>query len=87
MTQLTVRGFDRALERRLRAYARRHDISLNRAAIRLMRRGAGLEPVGEPATVVGDALDRFIGTWSTSEENAVMTAVSAFEDIDSGLWR
>ena len=87
MTQLTVRGFDKRLERHLRAFAKRHGISLNRAAIRLMRRGAGLEPTPEAATVVGDSLDPFIGSWSAAEEREIMAAVDAFDEIDPGLWR
>ena len=42
MNQLTVRGFDDELSDRLRGLARREGISLNQAALRLLRKGAGL---------------------------------------------
>lgn len=52
MKQLTVRGFDDELTRRIRQLASRKGISLNRAALRLLRRGAGLgEPDGGPDIV------------------------------------
>ena len=42
MKQLTIRGFDEDLDRAIRQLARRDGISLNRAALKLLRRGAGL---------------------------------------------
>ena len=87
MKQLTVRGFDRQLEQRLRQLSRREGISLNQAALRLMRRGAGLEePVGS-STAVGDTLDHLIGTWSDAEADAFDRAIQDFEVIDEDLWR
>lgn len=88
MNQLTLRGFDRALDRRVRELARRHGISRNRAALLLLRRGAGLEPAeADPTRRVGEALDRFIGTWSAREEQAVLEAASVFETVDEEMWR
>ncbi len=43
MTQLTLRGFDPELGKRLREFARREGTSLNKAALQLMRHGAVLE--------------------------------------------
>jgi hypothetical protein len=58
--QLSLRGFDKELARRIRELARRERVSLNKAALLFMRRGAGL--------VVSDALDGFIGRWSVADE-------------------
>ena len=53
MNQLTVRGFDKGLERRLRQVARDRGVSLNRAALILLREGAGLgAPPGRPTLSV-----------------------------------
>jgi len=87
MTQLTVRGFDKELERRLRELARREGLSLNRAALRLLRKGAGLDSPRERADVVGDALDHLVGAWSEAEAREFQTAVEAFEEVDAELWR
>lgn len=87
MTQLTLRGFDKELERRLREEARRQGISLNRAALRLLRRGAGLEAPSERSDVVGGALDHLAGAWSESEARELDAAVDAFEQLDEKLWR
>jgi hypothetical protein len=85
--QLTVRGFDEHLERRLREVARQHGVSLNRAALHLLRKGAGLGSGATRADVVGDSLDGLIGTWSETEAEEFLEAVSAFERVDRSFWR
>ncbi len=86
MNQLTVRGFDRELERRLRQIARDRGVSLNRAALLLLRRGAGLEPPHPGHTVVGDSLDEFLGVWSPEEEQDFLKSIEIFERIDESPW-
>ncbi len=87
LSQLTLRGFDAQLERRLREVARDRDLSLNRAALLLIRRGASLTAGAreEPAEV-GGALDRFIGLWSRHDEEELLDAIQPFAEIDAGLW-
>jgi hypothetical protein len=86
LTQLTLRGFDKELARRLRATARSHGVSLNRAALLLLRRGAGLEAPAAPANVVGDALDHLAGHWSETEARELERSVGVFEHVDHELW-
>ena len=86
MTQLTIRGFDKALERRLREVARRQRVSLNKAALALMRKGAGLD-TREPADVVGSSLDHLFGTWTAEEARGFRAAVRAMERLDPDLWK
>ncbi len=86
LRQLTVRGFDKELEKRLWKEARASGVSLNQAALRLLRRGAGLDP-SVSGNVVGSSLDPLIGTWSAAEEKAFRKAVSVFERVDKELWR
>ena len=87
MKQLTLRGFDPALERSLRELASELQISLNRAALLLMRRGAGLGDGSRPSREVGGALDSFIGVWSGEQEAELLESVEPFEQIDPELWR
>jgi plasmid stability protein len=87
MKQLTIRGFDEELERRLRGVARREGVSLNRAALILLRRGAGLRSPSEGPDVVGDSLDQLIGSWRAEEAREFDEAVSVFEAVDEELWR
>lgn len=87
MRQLTLRGFDKELERRLREVARTRGVSLNQAALILLREGAGLLEPRRPARVVGDTLDPLIGSWSAEEEAEFLKALAVFETVDPSLWR
>ena len=87
MNQLTIRGFDDELARRIRQLARREGISLNRAVMKLLRRGAGLGERGDDPGVVGDALDHLIGTWTTAEAAEMNRALDDLSRIDQDMWR
>ncbi len=98
MKQLTLRGFDDELARRLEAIARGRSISLNRAALLLMRRGAGLAPAAErrvdwltndgpaEARTIGSALDKFVGVWSEEEEREFLRSIEKIDQVDPELW-
>ena len=87
MDHLSLRGFDKELERRIRELARREGVSLNKAALLLLRRGAGLVEGGPSAAAIGDALDRFIGSWSAADEKRILESIAAFETVDEALWK
>jgi len=86
MNQLSIRGFDKELERRLREVARERNISLNKAAILLLRKGAGLDETNRHTKVVGDSLDDLIGCWTAEEEQNLLQSIEAFEHIDEVTW-
>ena len=87
MQQLSLRGFDEELERRIRQLAGREKISLNKAALMLMRRGAGIVESPEASATVGDALDQFIGRWSARDERRLLDSIAACEAVDTDLWK
>ena len=86
MKQLTIRGFERELERRIRSLARLEGISLNKAAMRLLRRGAGLEDRDRGGGRIGTALDHVMGTWTAAEAREFAKAVKDLERIEPALW-
>lgn len=85
MNQLTIRGFDPPLERHLRETAERYNLSLNKAALLLMRRGAGLLEETSPRTV-GSSIDHLIGSWSADDEVEFQAAAKDFNRLDEDLW-
>ena len=87
MYQLTIRGFDEELEHRIRQLASREGISLNRAVMRLLRRGAGLGESNDKPEIVGDSLDHLIGTWTAEEAAEIDRVLEDFSRIDEELWR
>ena len=76
-TQLTVRGFGHELELHLRRVAEEKNISLNKAAVLLMRKGAGIETSGDRPDTVGTSLDHLMGIWSPEEAAEFQAATSA----------
>ena len=86
MNRITVRGFDDALEGSIRRLADHEGISLNKAALKLLRKGAGLADAEGKTGPIGNDLDRFIGTWTREEADAVNAAIEDFEVIDESAW-
>ena len=87
MNQLTIRGFDSELERRIRQLASNEGISLNRAVLRILRRGAGLEGINDGPNVVGTSLDHLIGTWTDRESAEMNRALEDLSKIDEAMWK
>lgn len=88
MKQLTIRGFDDELERRLRKLAEEENLSLNKAVLKLLNQAAGLDGAARKETVptVGSALDAFMGVWSEDDEQEFNEAIQAFEKVDESFW-
>ena len=82
--KLALRGVDRQLERRIREEAKAADVLLNKAALRLLRRGAGLDRAGA-SSLVGGALDHLIGTWTEAEARELAEATRVFERVDEDV--
>jgi len=84
-TQLTLRGLDPELQRRLKDLARRERTSLNRAALRLLELGAG---IGKRDTdQIGNSLDHLIGTWTRHQADEFLDSIRSCEQIDEDLWK
>ena len=79
MHQLTIRGVDDEL-------ARRDGISLNRAALKLLRRGADPGERDDRPDIVSDSLDHLIGTWTAEEATRMDQALEDVSRIDEEMW-
>ncbi len=86
MKQLTIRGFDSALQQHLHKLAQEEGLSLNKAALLLLRRGAGLDSPKHDANKVGDTLGSLIGAWSQEEEEAFLQTLAPLDHIDKAFW-
>ena len=87
MNQITVRGFDKELSASLRRLAKREGLSLNQAALRLLRRGAGLADGSGRGDTVGRSFDHLTGSWTQADADGMDAALEAFETIDEPAWR
>jgi hypothetical protein len=86
VNQLTIR-YEDALAREIDDLARRESISLNQAAVRLLRKGAGLDRPERSRDVVGDSLDWFIGSWTAEQAAELERSIADFEMVDEDLWK
>ena len=86
MRQLTIRGFDLELEQKIHRLAQREGISLNKAALRLLRKGAELMDSGDGGRI-GTRLHKYAKTMSDSEAQELLESISRTEQIDSEMWR
>ena len=87
MKQLTVRGFGDELGEAMRRFAQREGVSLNQAALRLLRKGAGLSETPGGGDCVGDSLDDLIGSWSPEEADEIDAALQDLAVIDEAAWQ
>ena len=87
MNQLTIRGFDDELAGRIRQLANAEGISLNRAVLKLLRRGAGLGEHHDKPDLVGDSLDHLIGTWTAEDAAEMNRALEDLSRIDEEMWK
>jgi hypothetical protein len=87
MKQLTLRGLGPELEAHLMRISEEENLSLNQAAVRLMRKGAGLSERRLRANRIGTRLDAFFGTMSAKEAKQITDAVKDFERVDPEFWK
>ena len=84
--QLTIR-YDDELFREIETRAEREGLSRNQVAVRLLRKGAGLEMARESKEVIGHSLDHHFGTWTEEQYQEFHEAIAPLEEIDEDLWK
>ena len=85
MKQITLRGLDENTARTIQELADREGLSLNKAALRLLKSAAAAP--GGPGKRIGHALDRHFGTWTKAEKKEFDRAVAWFDRIDPEMWK
>ncbi len=86
MRQMTIRGFELELEQKIRNLARREGISMNKAALRLLRKGAAVMESAEGARI-GTRLQKYAGTMSEDEARELLDSIADTERIDPEIWQ
>ena len=83
MSQITLRGMESELEIEVRRLAARQGISLNKAALQLIRKGAGLSGPGS-VRGIGDGLDDWIGSMTSEDAYAISEAIASLDGLSMG---
>ena len=85
--QLTIRGIDEELAGSVRRLAARERVSLNQAAIKLLRQGAGLSGPFDPPLASRRPIEDLFGAWTPEYAAVVERSLAGFSVIASGLAR
>lgn len=83
--QITLRGLSPELEQRIQQLAAEEHVSLNKAALKLLVKGAGLTEGRK--TVIGKDLDHLFGTWQEAEAEQFLASIKSCEQIDEDFWQ
>lgn len=86
MTQITLRVSDPEIEKAIRRKAKEEGKSLNKAALELIRTGAGLGG-GKRRRPRGASLAELAGGWTEQDAKEFEEAVRVFEEIDAETWK
>jgi hypothetical protein len=84
--QLTVRDLDPRVLAEIERVARSEGLSLNKAAAKILKAGAGLSEA-QPSRRVGSAVDRFVGSLSAAEARKLVQSLGGVERIDEEFWK
>lgn len=87
MKQLTVRVTEPEVRRRIEELARREQLSLNQAVLKLLRRAVGLGSDALTDVPIGEDIHRFVGRWSDEEAEEFSSATAVFDVIDEDFWK
>lgn len=85
--QVTLRGIEPEIARIIARIAHEEGISLNKAALRLLAKGADLPRKTDDRATIGHDLDHLFGTWSESEARDFLQVIRSCEQVDEGFWQ
>jgi hypothetical protein len=83
MKAITVRNLPPSVAKAVKDKARKENLSLNKAIVKLLEEATG----AEEAKVVHHDLDHLAGTWSEEEYQEFMAALRDQRQIDPEMWK
>ncbi len=85
MAQITLRGIDPEIEKKIRRMARQTGKSLNRIILDMIYQYKGFMKRGKRPPA--DSLRKLAGGWSEQEASEFMESIKSCEQIDEDMWR
>lgn len=82
MNSITIRGIDDELSAAVDRLAKCEGISQSEAALKLLRRGAGLADGPVRTGAIGNSLDPLIGSWTAAEADELDAALRELDAFD-----
>ena len=84
MSQITLRGLDPVVERKIRKMAKKSGKSLNRIILDMVNQSTGFEK--EQNRPAASSLKKLAGGWSAKDAEEFKKSIKLFEQIDEEMW-
>ena len=81
MSQITLRGIDPQIERKIRMMAKKSGKSLNRVILDIIYQHAGLGK-----NTQANSLIKLAGGWSEDDASEFLESIKSCEQIDEEMW-
>jgi len=85
MAQITLRGIDPQIERKIRAMAKKSGKSLNRVILDMIYQHTGLNKKSKKSPA--DSLRKLAGGWSENDAMEFLESIKSCEQIDEEMWK
>ena len=84
MAQITIRGMDPEVERKVRRMAKEGGKSLNRVILDMIYQHTGATKKAKRAPA--DSLRRLAGGWTEKEASEFLKSIRSCEQVDEEMW-
>ena len=84
MSQITLRGLEPEIERKIRKKAKKSGKSLNRVILYMISQNAGLNRKKNP---LSDSLRKLAGGWGEKEASDFFDSIRSCGQIDETIWK
>ncbi len=84
MSQITLRGLDQELEKKIRRKARQNRRSLNRVILDMLYQCTGIEEKAKKGSE--ESLRKLAGTWTEKDADEFLDSIKSCQKIDKDLW-
>ena len=85
MSQITLRGIDPELEKKIRNIAREQGKSLNYTILEIVYKHYGFKKENQKAPA--DSLRKLAGGWSEKDASDFLDSIKSCEQIDDEMWK
>ena len=85
MSQITIRGLDEEVEKRIRTEAKQKGKSLSKVVLDMLYEHTGHKE--EKRSPRGESLRKLAGGWNRKEADRFLESIKSCEQIDEGMWK
>ena len=85
MSQITIRGIDPAVERKIRRMAKKSGKSLNHIILDMVYQATGLKK--QDKKPAAHSLKKLAGGWSEKDALEFLESIKSCEQIDEEMWK